>query len=82
MNFSTGSVWLIFSTGWGRVNFFHGGGCINFFHGGGLSFSTGGVSFSTGGGRSRFKGVIGRSDQKSVINQWVSVNPLESLGFW
>ena len=36
-----------------------------------------GLSFSTGGGLSSFKGVIGRPDQKSVINQWVRVNPLE-----
>ena len=28
-----------------------------------------GLSFSIGGGRSCFKGVIGRSDQKSVIYQ-------------
>lgn len=64
------------------MNFSTGGVWLNFFHGGGLSFSTGGVSFSTGGGRPRFKGVTGRSDEKIVINQWVSVNPLESLGFW
>jgi len=35
----------------------------------GLSFSTGEVNFFHGGGLSSFKGVMGRPDQKSVINQ-------------
>lgn len=54
---------------------------VELFHWTGLSFSIGGVNFFHGGGLSPFKGVMGRPDQKIVINQYVKVKPLMALAF-